>query len=288
MRSHPFVGALIIMLRAITLIALAMASLLAACSGQAKPLIVCLQPSDHIEAMRGCDGAILPTNETDPVKSVAAQALLGDNVILFIGLDRASAIANFETLISEAKKYPGIKYIYLKDELFWCSTGACIGKDEDLVIEAARIAHAAGLKTIITINPQVALDKTFRLKEPSAFDVVALDVYFSMLDPSLDRQGCVPDSNLQIAEFTCSVQRVRAQGFTGAIALLYQGFGLTSMSESELFASLQMQRQLIDRAASLGASAVMAYGCYLGPDALEREPNLVPLCDTKYAAMVAP
>lgn len=273
--------------QAIAVCALLAIECLVSCGGSAhaKPINVCMQPTDRIIAMAGCDAIMQSTAEPDPVKSVAAQAALGANVILWIGRDRDTAIANYVALINEAKKYSNIKWVYVADEIDLCPTGPCPGRDGELVHKGTQIAHAAGLQTIATITPSVIMLPGFALPD---VDHISIDVYPSTRDPATNLGGCSFSGNPSEDQFFCASQKLRRLGFTGMVGYVWQGFGLTTDTDASRTAYLLMQRIAIRDASAMGADAVMNWGCYLGPDYLEREPTLVPLCGTQYEWLVTP
>lgn len=293
------------------------ALLLAVCSlagaAPAGTFAVLAQPSDRVESAAGYASQIQPIVEHDPVQSVRRQAALGGNVILWIGGKTDEVVRNFPTLIAEAAKYPNMTHVYLYDELFWSSDLKIeIGLHEDLVLEGARIAHAAGLKTVVTILPDVILDPRFALKDINAFDGISIDVYPS-IRISNDLHGCTVQGNLYEQLLACSVQKLRAMGFVGQIGYIYQAFGLhpansklvsaaahagtisalrkkfsPAQSTDDLQTQLTLQRHAIDNAAALGADAVMPWGLYLGAPEIEREPYLYQLGGTELEWMVRP
>jgi hypothetical protein len=87
----------------IKLSAIALAvSMLADCGGQveAKPLNICLQPCDHIVAMKSCGSTIRSIGqETSVATFVAKQMQSTNNVMAWLGRDRAWKIADFTTIL---------------------------------------------------------------------------------------------------------------------------------------------------------------------------------------------
>lgn len=303
-------------------LALVLAALiLTACGGRAAagPFWVLAQPSDRVVVEQGYASQIQPIVESDPVRSVARQASLGGNVILWIGGRSDEVVRNFPALIAEAVKYANFTHVYLYDELFW-NGGTFqieIGLHEDLVLQGARIAHAAGLKTVVTILPDVILDPRFALRDINALDAISIDVYPS-IRISNDLHGCAVPGNLYEQLLACSVQKLRALGFRGQIGYIYQAFGVHTIgaqktmaarraalglpvvvsprakltaapaSEQDMASMLMLQRHAIDNAAALGADAVMPWGLYLGGPEIEREPFLYPLAGTGLEYLVRP
>lgn len=272
---------------------IAIALLLTGCGGQvlAKPLNICMQPSDRIVAIKGCDATAQPVHEADPVRSVQRQAQLSGPVVLWAGRKQewARTVANFPTLISESTKYPGkFPWVYLYDEAGWCDGMFCWFDDEDTVLQGAALAHAVGVKTLITILPDVILHPQFRLKNINAFDGISIDVYPSIRPSTPDFGACRFSDNLLENLMYCSAQKLRRLGFTGQIGYIFQGFGLTTDTPEQRTAYLLQQRQAINNASAMGAEVVMSWGCYLGAAELAAEPVLVPLCGTQYEGRVTP
>lgn len=269
-------------------LALAIAVLISGCGGQvtAKPVNICLQASDKVVPMHGCDAMAMPTEERDPIKSVAIQAALPGNVVLWVGHGGEWTINNFVTLIDEAKKYPGkFTHVYLKDEANLCPTGPCPGKDDALIEQGNNIAKSAGFQTIVTLTPSVIFSPGFVLPKT---DHIAIDVYWATLDRTIDFKGCKFSDNELMNHLYCSVQLLRAKGHTGKVGYMWQAFGLATDTHAYRMQYLTEQRKVIDVAGALGIDAVMAWGLHLGAYALEREPNLVPLGGTQYESLVTP
>jgi len=255
---------------------------------QAQVSIVLLQPSDRVVPLGAYDAQIQPLVDSDPADSVARQATLEGKVILWVGTPSATSVGNLPTLISEAAKYPNIKYVYLYDELFWDKKTTVIGLHESEVLEGARLAHAAGPKTLVTILPDVILSPRFALRDINAFDGIAVDVYPSIRPTRPDLQGCrFSDNDLENLLY-CSIRKLRAMGFAGEIGYIYQAFGLHSMSDDALRQHLLLQRTAINDAKAMGVSAVMPFGMYLGTGELKREPDLYPLGGTQFESLVRP
>lgn len=249
-------------------------------------LAVLVQPSDYTVPSWGFAAQIQTTPEPDPVKSVAQQAALGGPVILWVGADKQRAINNFHTLISEARKYPNIKHVYLFDELFWDNGQFAFGQYEAEVLQGAKLAREAGLKPIVTILPDVILHDSFKL-DVAAFDGIAIDVYPSIRPTQPDLKGCRWGNPLADLLY-CSIQKLRGMGFTGQIGYIYQAFGVTWLTSDQLKSQLALQREVIDAAPSMGVDAVMPWGLYLGADVIAKEPYLYPLAGTNLERLVRP
>lgn len=246
---------------------------------------VCLQPSDGYVPMQGCDASLQSVSDPNPVSNVAKQAMIPGPMILWVGRksEWAQTVANFPAFIAESKKYPGkFPWVYLYDEIGWCASGLCWFNDEDTVLQGAALAHANGLKTLVTITPDVIMDARFALKNINAFDGISIDVYPSIRPTEVNFKGCKYSDNPSENLFYCAAQKLRALGFTGQIGYIYQGFGLTLDTREHRLSYLTMQQHAIRNASAMGATAVMAWGCRLGKPELAAEPILVPLCGTEY------
>lgn len=263
----------------------------AACGGQAKPINICLQPSDGPIAMAGCDASILTSNNADPVANVAQQAQTPGPMILWAGskLRWDQTVAQFPAIVAESKKYGAkFEWVYLYDEIGWCPTGLCWFDHEDTVLAGAAHARANGLKTLVTILPDVVLDPRFALKNINMYDGISIDVYPSIRPTQPNFGACRFSDNELENLFYCSAQKLRSQGFTGQIGYIFQGFGLRGETHDARMAYLIKQRQAIDNAAAMGATAVMSFGFVLGAVEQAAEPVLEPFGGTPYAPFVMP
>lgn len=279
----------------------ALALLLTACGGQAsivKPLSVCLQPSDRVEVLRGCDAVIQPTPELDPVKSAAAQAALGPTVVGWIGGDPDEKVtaqgAITPRIMSRAVAYinamaphQNIGWVYAADEFGWCDGRPCLSEYIPQLLEITKAAHGAGKKVLISVLPgTLAQFPDAPLQGINEIDGIAFDIYPSMMLPA-DFGSCTYSTNPYETLLFCAIQKLRRMGFTGQIGYIAQGFRLATDDDATLLPKLLLQRELLDRAGALGVTAVMSWGCYLGAKEQAREP-IVPLCGTKYEGLVTP
>jgi hypothetical protein len=261
--------------------------MLIGCGGQvtAKPINVCLQPSDGPVYMQGCDASVLTSNIIDPVANVAHQAMVPGSMILWAGKKQnwERTVAQFTTIVDESKKYGNkFEWVYLYDEIGWCPTGLCWFDHEDTVLAGAAYARSKGLKTLVTILPDVILDPRFNLKNINAYDGISIDVYPS-IRPTVPNLGSCRFSDNELENlFYCSAQKLRSLGFTGQIGYIFQGFGLRGESHDHRMSYLIKQRQAIDNAAAMGATAVMSFGKVLGVVEQQAEPELEPLGNTIY------
>lgn len=266
-------------------LALAISILVSGCGGQvsAKPINICLQPSDRTEVMRNCDSTIQPlASAGNVVDFVGKQMLHAGNVMLWIGQGEWRN-QNYRSVITEATKYPGkVTHVYVADEINLCNGVPCLGRDDALVNEATQIAHAHGFKTTATITQSVIFAPGFKLPN---VDVIGIDPYYVTLDPNLDMGGCNVSSNVIANQYLCSVQKLRSLGYTGPMVYVGQGFGLTTDTHDFRVMYLRLQAEAY---AQSGADAVMAWGLHLGAAELAKEPNLVPLGGTVYEFLVTP
>ena len=233
-----------------------------------------VQPAGRIVAEPTYNASIQFAVETDPAKSVAEQSLLPGTVLLTTGPTRTTGFADFSSYLQEAVKYPNIRYIYLYDELFWTGSRIAIGKDETETLAAARLSHAVGLKTVVTILPYVVLDPAFALVDSNAFDVIALDLYPSMAWSGSHLGGCRYNDNLQTNLLYCSVQKLRSKGFKGEIWYAYQAFGVNTKPIETLKTELAAQRDTIADAPAFGVTGLVPFGLYLTADQIAQEPFL--------------
>jgi hypothetical protein len=229
--------------------------------------------------------------EPDPATSVLAQSKLGPNVMLWAGDTKLKGFAEFPAFVAQATKYGNIVHAYVYDELFWSGTGVEIGRHETAALGAAKTTRDAGLKPVVVILPDVILDPAFKVSDINAFDVIGIDVYPSIRPRDASQLGTCKykdGANLYSSLLHCSVQKLRAQGYTGDIWYLYQGFGLHSLPVAELTAQLKKQRETIAAAADIGAVGLMSWGEFLGAPEIAREPDLYPLAGTPLAALLVP
>lgn len=87
-----------------------------------------------------------------------------------------------------------IKWIYVFDEMFYSPRGGVrIGEWEHEITEAALTVQWYGMKSAVSMLPEVILDRNFRLANMKAFDVIAVDVYPSNIGPGREQElGCDP------------------------------------------------------------------------------------------------
>lgn len=248
-----------------------------------------VQPSDRVVDGAGYDLQIQPLAEPDPAASVLAQSRLGGNVMLWAGFTKGEGFDRFPAFVEQARKYPNITHAYVYDELFWTGQETVIGLDEAAILQAAQLARAAGLKTVVTLMPDVVLDPAFRLADGNAFDAIGLDVYPSARPHIVSQLGtCRYSDNLYSNLFYCAARKLRAQGYTGQIWYVYQAFGSHQETADQLRRELTLQRETINDAARLGADGIVPWGLHLGAEQIAAEPFLYQLAGTDLEGLVAP
>lgn len=212
--------------------------------------------------------SVPPWVPDDPVTSVQRQSsFAGDVGIVVSPAPKKVGFGNLGAFLTAASGHPNIKYFYVYDEMFFENGAVSIGAKEDAIDAAARTVRAAGYKATATIMANVILDAGFRLKEPNDFDVIAIDLYPSALLNG-DTGGCTYNQNPYTTMLYCSVQKLRAQGYTGQIWYAFQAFALKSEAPAELLPRLRLQQETIAQAPSLGVVGIIPYGLYwsLPPD----------------------
>ena len=274
---------------------------LASCGGQvaAKPLNICLQPSDRIEVMRNCDAVIQPTPELDPVKSAAQQATLGPNVIGWLGGDPFEKVtaqgaitprimSRAVAYVNAMAPYSNIGWIYAADEFGWCENRHCLAEYTPQLLAIATATHAVGKKVLISVLPgTIAQFPDAQLEGINQIDGISIDIYPSMM-LAADFGNCAYSANPYETLLYCSIQKLRRMGFTGQVGYIAQGFALTTDDPATLLTNLKLQRVALDNAGAIGAVATMVWGCHLSAEWIAAEPYLVPLCNTQYEGLVTP
>lgn len=271
--------------------AIAFATIFLSSITYANPWKLFIQPSDTVQSSYGYHSQVQPIEDSDDWNMVARQSALGGEVVLWLGKDKTKTqVVRAPKLMQIAQNFKNIKYVYLYDEMFWDKDkGFVIGQYEDEILYGAKVAHANGLKTIVTILPDVILHPDFKLKDINAFDGISIDVYPSIRPSRPSLGSCSSGLNNYMSDlFYCSVQKLRNMDFIGDIGLTYQAFAISTLPVETTLKHLQEQRVLIDNAAKLGAFAVAPWGMWLGRPELEAEPYLVPLGNTKLQQLVEP
>jgi hypothetical protein len=197
----------------------------------------------------------------DPAASVALQASYPGDVGIVTPNTKANGFADFDQWVAAASAHSNVKYFYVYDEVFWKGNVIAIGADEEGINAAARAAHAAGYLSTVTIMPNVVLAPDFKLQAPNDLDVIALDLYPQLvLDTST--HGCAYDANPYTTMLYCSVQKLRAQGYTGQIWYVPQAFEVTTQDHAQFLAQLKQQQETIAIAPSFGVTGIAPYGLY--------------------------
>lgn len=287
-------------------ITLLLVLLLSGCGGGAiagaypMPEKIFAHPSDRVEwaAASFYDRVILPTAEGAnqsvflPVAQDAAnQSTLGPNVMLWAGGRSQAAYERFPALLQEAKKYNNIKSVYVYDELCWSASLVIEFPCENVqeVTAAAHMVQSAGLESVIVMLPHVILHPGFTVPDINAFGMIGIDIYPGMLINE-ELYGCKRGANIIEDFLMCSIERLRAMGYTGKIGYVYQGFAMRNHTLERNLADADMQRLVIDHAMAgkYDITAVMPWGIYLGAHEQAAEPVLQPLGGTPWEYLVRP
>jgi hypothetical protein len=222
---------------------------------------------------------------SDPVQGIKNQMAVPGNLVLGTPPTKPGRLEVLQPYVAEAAKHPSrFKWVYLYDEMFWeGSVGGMhidIGAHEQEIDSAARAVHAMGLKTIVTVLPDVAFDKNFRLAEPGAFDVIALDEYPS--SRLADTAPCTFSANATVNRLHCAVERLRRAGYRGEIWYVYQAF--VNRADAKLDEHLREQLEAIRVAPSLGIVGLVGFGYDVEFPA---EPRLAQGKGTEYEALIS-
>lgn len=245
---------------------------LAACGGAggsqsdyATKLIVQSSPQQANGAGFNASAVFPELPELDAAKGVAQQLLAPGAVD--VTLYPSTKGGNFQALpgyLQEAAKHADrARWVYVYDELFWESGRIAIGAHEPEIVAAAHQVQQAGLKSSISILPEVILTPGFALQDPAAFDVIMIDAYPS-LRFTADLSGCNFTGNTNTQLLHCSVQKLRDAGFKGEVWYIYQAFG--DSQDADLVAKLQQQRETIALAPSFGVTGLVSFGFYMKPN----------------------
>lgn len=254
-------------------------ALLSGCGGGGYDVRMMVTWDATAPAEVGFDSTISPPG-ADPVQSIAQQLLAPGDLMLSVPWTKDGNYGPALAHLIEASKNDRFRWAYVYDEMFWTTDGIRIGHLEDQITEAARYVQAYGLKSAVSILPEVVLHPDFKLKDPQAFDVIGIDVYPSM-GIDWDPRGCSYSENLYSTMLYCSIRRLRELGFTGEVWYIYQSFG--RHGDTQLAQRLAMQRITIEEAPLMGVTGLVSWGyTYSSP----YEPELFPLNGTPYAALV--
>lgn len=196
----------------------------------------------------------------DPVADVRAQMRLPGLRMLTTPSTKAGNFTAFDQYLNVARgQQPGgFRWAYVYDEMFYDAGGVRIGLHETTIISAAMRAKAAGMKSAVTILPDVVLHRDFRLLNQAAFDVIGVVVYQGIesrlpLDPS-----CRVSANPYANYLWCSLQRLRQLGFQGEVWYVFQGFVDPRLPGAGQF--FAQQYEALSMAHAHGITGVVNYG----------------------------
>lgn len=259
---------------------LVLAVLLSGCGGGGYDVRMMVAWDATAPAEAGFDSSTSPP-ALDAAQSIASQLQAPGDLMLQVPGAKEGNYGPALAHLIEATRHPRFKWVYVHDELFWTrERGIVIGHLEPQVTEAARYVKAHGLKSAVSILPEVVLHPDFRLADPGAFDVIGIDVYPSM-GVDWNPRGCRYSENLYSTMLHCAIRRLRALGFTGEVWYIYQSFGLHG--DAQLAQRLAMQRITIEEAPLMGVTGLVSWGyTYSSP----AEPELFPLKGTPYDDLV--
>jgi hypothetical protein len=196
----------------------------------------------------------------DPQADVQAQMRLPGARMLVTTPTKGDAFDGFYRYLEVAKlQQPGgFRWAYVYDEMFWEGNAVRIGAYESDIVAAARRAQAYGMKSTISMLPDVILDRNFRLSAPDAFDVIGIDVYQGVENRVAPPASCQVMNNVYANLLWCSLQRLRQAGFKGEVWYIFQGFIDPRKGDATQFFALQ--NQVIALAGAHGISGVVNYG----------------------------
>ncbi len=217
--------------------------------------------SGPIEMDDGFNASAITTDLQDIAESVRAQAAAPVDVALTFRYPKdITEYDHLEEYWREVQKHPNIKWVYLYDEMFWDGNGIEIGRNEQAITRAARMVHSVGLKAAVSILPEVILDPKFAFGDINVFDVIAVDVYPSLGIDWRTVPSYAADPNLYFTMISQSVRKLRDMGYRGEVWYIFQAFG--DPQDRDLAAHLQLQREALARAPSIGVTGAVAYGFY--------------------------
>lgn len=216
---------------------------------------------------------MLSNKNQDPKESVKIQSEFSDkDAILYFGNTKFIGFEKTKDYVDEADANK-FKYAYVYDEVFWFDNKIQIGKDEDKILELAKYIKNKNMKTVVSIMPYVILDDKFNLKEINTYDVIAIDVYPSMM-PTKDTKNCKYNENIYTNLLYCSQKKLHDLGYKGEVWYVYQAFGMHEENISSLIENLKIQRNTINEVHNFGITTVVPFGYYLSKEDIEAEPYL--------------
>lgn len=279
-------------LNGLAVISLLVGTLVIACGGGSSlnpppPVIqkALVHPSDRQMDATGYAYNIRTTEGMSIADSVAAQAALPGNVILWPGRVRDLGYGDLTTLFTTAATHANFTHFYTYDELGW-KNGTIDFADVQIAHNAAVQATTYGLKPVVTLMPRVVLDPNFSLPDVNIYKVIVLDPY-----PTVGGMGVtgVPwKGNLMSSLLHGSVIKLRGMGYTGDFWYAYQAFSVAGTDDAANRAMFTTQREAIADALALGMSGIIPFGLDLGPDAKAREPWIVPGREGPYLDLLLP
>ena len=221
--------------------------------------------------------SFMADGNSDPSELVKVQAKSKIDTILWMGETKTIGFSSSKQYIDEAAKYSNFKYAYIYDEIFWENFGEnfkiSIGEKEDSILEISDYAKSKGLKPIITLMPSVLLSDNFKMKSINTYDVIAIDIYPSIIVNEYTA-GCKYNDNLYTNLLYCSQKKLRNFGYKGEIWYIYQAFGINGENTQEVIKKLQLQKETINIAQQIGIDGIVPFGYYLSKKITDAEPHL--------------
>lgn len=219
-------------------------------------MMVRLAHAGNVPAESGFNASAI-TPDVQDAAHVANQASFPGDVMMTIGSYQQTSFPNLSTYLSNAASYPNIKWVYLCDELGYHNGAYDLNQWQSFTTTAGQI-QAAGLKTAVTIIPEVIMQSGFTLGDFSKFDVIGLDYYPSGgIDPNV---FSYLDRNPAINALKNAINKLRNMGFTKDIWYAYQSYGHSG--DPDLCAKLIQQVEAIRAANGLGITGLVSYGYY--------------------------
>lgn len=215
----------------------------------------------------------MSTNDNPyPYISVQEQSKFKGDAMLWLGFTKKLGFTKSKEYIDLANPNK-FKYAYIYDEVFWEDGKNSIGENEENILEIARYAKEKGLKPVITIMPSVILSDDFKLKDINVYDIIAIDVYPSII-VSKDTKGCSYNNNLYTNLLYCSQKKLKNLGFKGQVWYIYQAMGLHDQALGNLIDGLKLQQETLNTAKDIGIDGLVPFGYYLSEAAIKEEPLL--------------
>ena len=230
-----------------------------------------------LSILQCADGLIYTTNVYRQSQQTGKLILIGDR-------PQSHGFDSWQNFVNESRKYANFTHAYVYDELFWTGTGINIGWQEAGVNQSAAVARAAGLKTVVTIIPDIVLSAGFAMTSVNSFDIISLDLYPSlMLTPAY---GGAYSTNGYKQKLYSAMQKLRGMGFVGEFWYIYQAFALHSDPDTITQTYLNQQRDVVNSALAMGIAGIVPWGLYMSAEQIAAEPNLYPLHGTQWESYV--